>query len=112
MQVPHNEKNISHVYKSKYNHERKNQVVLLMITDGKKRHYTALKSEQTEDGLIRPTKSLSRLFKGITWIIKEIIIVWIVCINLEATVFLKSMRNYVKIMIILTLKCQLKKITL
>ena len=37
-----------------------------MITDGEKLHYTALKSEQTEDGFIRPTKSLSRLFKGIT----------------------------------------------
>ena len=33
-----------------------------MITDGEKWHYTALKSEQTGDDLIRPTKSLSRLF--------------------------------------------------
>ena len=64
--MPDNEKNICHVYKSKHNHERKNQVVLLMITDGEKWHYTALKSEQTEDGLIRHTKSLSRLFRGIT----------------------------------------------
>ena len=63
--MPHNEKDICHVYKSKYNHKRKNQVVLLMITDGEKWHYTALKSEQTEDGLIRPAKSLCRLFKGI-----------------------------------------------
>ena len=37
-----------------------------MITDSGKWHYTALKSEQTEDGVIRPTKSLSRLFRGIT----------------------------------------------
>ena len=37
-----------------------------MITNGEKWHDTALKSEQTEDGLIRPTKTLSRLFKGIT----------------------------------------------
>ena len=37
-----------------------------MITHGEKLHYTALKSEQTEVGFIRPTKSLSRLFKGIT----------------------------------------------
>ena len=64
--MPHNEKNIFHVYKSKHNHERKNQVVLLMINDGEKWHYTALKSEQTEDGLIRHTKSLPRLFRGIT----------------------------------------------
>ena len=37
-----------------------------MITNGEKWHDTALKSEQTEDALIRPTKTLSRLFKGIT----------------------------------------------
>ena len=66
LQVPHDEKNITHVYKSKHNHTRKNQVVLLMITDGEKWHYIALKSEQTEDGFNRPAKSLSRLFNGIT----------------------------------------------
>ena len=60
------EKNTIHVYKSKHNHTRKNQVVLLMITDGEKRHYTTLKSEQPQDGFIRPTKILSRLFKRIT----------------------------------------------
>ena len=37
-----------------------------MITDGKKWHYTALKSEPNEDGFNRPTKSLSKLFKEIT----------------------------------------------
>ena len=37
-----------------------------MITDGEKWHYTALKSEPTDDGFIRPTKSLSKLFRGIT----------------------------------------------
>ena len=37
-----------------------------MITNVEKWHDTALKSEQTEDGLILPTKTLSRLFKGIT----------------------------------------------
>ena len=66
LQVPHDEIKITHAYKSEYNHTRKNQVVLLMITDGEKWHYTALKSEPTEDGFIRPTKSLSRLFRGIT----------------------------------------------
>ena len=66
LQVPHKEKNIIHVYKSKHNHTRKNQVVLLMITDGRKWHYTALKSEQTDDGFIRPTEYLSRLLRGIT----------------------------------------------
>ena len=66
LQVPHDEKNICHVCKSKYNHTRKNQVVLSMINDSEKWRYTALKSEQTENGLIRPKKSLSRLFRGIT----------------------------------------------
>ena len=66
LQVPQDEIKITHAYKSEYNHTRKNQAVLLMITDGQKWHYTALKSEPTEDGFIRPTKSLSRLFRGIT----------------------------------------------
>ena len=64
--VPHNEKTINLAYKSKYNRKRENQVVLLMITNGKKWHYIALKSEPTDDGFNRPTKSLSRLFRGIT----------------------------------------------
>ena len=34
-----------------------------MITNGKKWHYNALKSEHTDDGFNRPIKSLSR---GIT----------------------------------------------
>ena len=33
--VPHNEKTINLAYKSKYNRKRENQVVLLMITNGK-----------------------------------------------------------------------------
>ena len=51
--VPHNTEKIRHAYKSKYNLERQNQVILLMITDGKKWHYLAV-------------KSLSALFRGIT----------------------------------------------
>ena len=39
---------------------------MLIITDCEKLHHTALKSEPTEDGFNRPTKSLSSLFKGIT----------------------------------------------
>ena len=34
--VPHNTEKIRHAYKSKYNLTRKNQVILLMITDGEK----------------------------------------------------------------------------
>ena len=61
----HNEKTINLAYKSKYNCERKNQLVLLMITNGKKSHYIALKCERTDDGFNGP-KSLSRLFRRVT----------------------------------------------
>ena len=44
---------IRHAYKSKYNLKRENQVILLMITDGKKWRYLAV-------------NKLSALFKGIT----------------------------------------------
>ena len=68
--VPHN--TINFAYKSKYSCKRKNQVVLLMITNGKqsdevdKWHYIALKSLRTVDGLNDPIRCLSRLFRGIT----------------------------------------------
>ena len=43
--VPHNEKEICHACISRYNHKRKNQVILLMITDdGEKWHYLAVRS--------------------------------------------------------------------
>ena len=51
--MPHNAEKIRHAYKSKYNLNRENQVNLLMITDGEKFHYLAV-------------KSLSALFRGIT----------------------------------------------
>ena len=51
--VPHNTKEIRHAYKSKYNLNRESQVILLMITDGEKWHYLAV-------------KSLFALFRGIT----------------------------------------------
>ena len=51
--VPHNTEKIRHAYKSKYNLKRDNQVILLIINDGEKWHYLAL-------------KILSALFKGIT----------------------------------------------
>ena len=49
-------KKINIIYKSKYTHKRKNQVVLLMITDNEQQdtiekwHYITLKSEITDDG--------------------------------------------------------------
>ena len=51
--IPHNTIKVCHAYKSKYNSTRENQVILLMITDGEKWHYLAV-------------KSLSTLLKGIT----------------------------------------------
>ena len=51
--MPHNTEKIRHAYKSKYNLTRENQVILLMITDGEKGHYLAV-------------KSFSELFRGIT----------------------------------------------
>ena len=51
--MPHNIEKIRHACKSKYNLNRENQVILLMITDGEKWHYLAV-------------KSLSALFRGIT----------------------------------------------
>ena len=51
--VPHNNQEIRHAYRSKHNLNCKNQVILLMITDGKKWHYLAV-------------KKLSALLRGIT----------------------------------------------
>ena len=51
--VPHNTKQIIHAYKSKYNDKRNDKIILLMITDGEKWHYLAV-------------KSLPALFRGIT----------------------------------------------
>ena len=51
--VPHRTRKICLAYKSKYNLTRENQVILLMITDGEKWHYLAV-------------KSLSALLNGIT----------------------------------------------
>ena len=42
--VPCNTEKIRLAYKSKHNFKRENQVILLMITDGKKWHYLAVKS--------------------------------------------------------------------
>ena len=51
--VPYHTKEIRHAYKSKYNLKRDNEVILLMITDGEKWHYLAV-------------KKLSALLRGIT----------------------------------------------
>ena len=51
--VPYNTEQILSAYVSKYNSNRENQVVLLMITDSKKQHYLAV-------------KKISVLLRGIT----------------------------------------------
>ena len=64
--VPFNEVNIFPEYISKRNFNTKNQVTLLKITDDTgKWHFLALPSILDEDGVKRPTKSLSRLMEGI-----------------------------------------------
>ena len=40
--VPHNTETIRVAYRSEYNHKRKKQANLLMITDGNKWHYLAI----------------------------------------------------------------------
>ena len=51
--VPYDTEEIRHACKSKHNLNRENQVILLMITEGEKWHYLAV-------------KKLSALFNGIT----------------------------------------------
>ena len=64
--LPHDEKTIDLAYKSKYNRKRRNQVFLLMITNGEGNWYCiALKNEPNYDRLNRSAKSLSKLFRGI-----------------------------------------------
>ena len=53
-------------YKSKYNPTRRNQVLLLMITNNINWHYLALKSISMNYGFMKPTQSISRLFSQIT----------------------------------------------
>ena len=65
--VSYNTEQICCAYKSKYDNEHKNQVILLMITDGEKWHYLAIKSEpMLHNGKMfnLPLKSLFRLLKG------------------------------------------------
>ena len=69
--VPYNKEKINLAYRSDHNRTRKNQVVLLMISDNEKKflknawHYLALKSIPTTEGKLKPTRSISRLLYGI-----------------------------------------------
>ena len=51
--MPYGTEDIRHAYESKHNLKREYQVILLVITDGEKYHYLAV-------------KKLSALLKGIT----------------------------------------------
>ena len=85
--MSHNTGKIRHACKSKYNLYRQNQVILLMIADGEKWHYLAV-------------KSLSALFRGITSNHKEDFY----CLNCFQPYTtenkLKKHKMYLKIMII------------
>ena len=93
--MPYNAEDIRLAYKSKHNFNRENQVILLMITDGKKWHYLAV-------------KSLSALFRGITSNNNG----HFYCLNYfhlpRTKNKLKNMKKYVMIMIIVTYKCLMK----
>ena len=60
--MPYNTEKARLGYKLKHNFKRKNQVVLLMTTDGEKWHYLAF-------------KQMSGLLKGVNQIIRETFIV-------------------------------------
>ena len=85
MYVSHNTKKICLAYKSKYNSNRENQAVLLMITDGTRWHYLAV------------TK-LCALLKGITSKHKGDFYCFIA--HILQDINLKDIKTYVKIMII------------
>ena len=85
--MPHSTENITHPYKSMYNLKRENQVILLIITDGKKWHYL-------------PVKSFSALFCKISSSHKEDFY----CLNCFHSyvqkINLKNIKVYAKIIII------------
>ena len=65
--VPFEEKNICPEYISNRDFDKKDQIILLKISDGKgKWHFLALPSILDEDGVKRPNKSLYRLMEGIS----------------------------------------------
>ena len=95
--VPYNTDKIRNAHKSKHNLSRENQVIFLLITDGKKLHYLTV-------------KSLSALLKGITsknngdFYCSN-------CLHLYRTKDrVKNMEIFVKIMIIAIQKCLKKTI--
>ena len=87
--------NIRLAYKSKHNFKHENQVILLMITDGKKWNYLTV-------------KSLSALFRGIT-LSKNGYFYCLNCLHSYSTEKnLKNMKKHVIIMILVMKKCLMK----
>ena len=93
--VPHNTEKIRLAYKPKHNFERENQIILLMITDGKKWHYLTVKI------LYALLKRISSNHVGDFYCL-------IVFTRTEQKINLKSMKEYVMIMIIVMQKCLIK----
>ena len=89
--VPYNTEKIRRAHKSKYNLKRESQGILLIITDGDKWHYLAV-------------KKLSDLFRGITSNNNGDFY----CT--EQKISLKSIILYAKIMIIVMWECLMKTI--
>ena len=91
--VSNNKKETCVAYESKSNCKRKNHVILLMITDGEKYHYLAV-------------KILSRLLYGITSNHHGAFYCWVVYIHFVETVCLKNTKICVAIMITVVQICQ------
>ena len=58
-------------YISKDNFSRRKQIVLLKISNGKRWHFLALKSETDNNRFLKPTKSFSRLMRDISSSVHE-----------------------------------------
>ena len=90
--VPHYKEEIRPAYISKCKHKCKNQVILLMITDGKKWHYLAV-------------RSLPASFRGVTSNHHGDFYCLNCFIHTAHIINLKNMKEYVIIMITVVKTC-------
>ena len=111
LSIQHNKETINLEYKSKYNRKRENQVILLIITNGEKQHYIALKSVGADDGFNRLIRNFSKLVRGITSNNHGDFYCFGCLHSFRRENALKNMKDYVIIMIIVMWKCLLKIIT-
>ena len=89
------EKKIYPAYVSKHNSNHERHVILLMILDGERWHYIAV-------------KQLTALLREITWKHHDDFCFWIVFILLEKNNNLNHIKKYVKKNIFAILQCLLK----